>query len=308
MKKKYTIEVPLNSHPIKSLAKLNNNNNIQIYLYGGYPDSPLNGGRFNYTLDNIVIWSKLLFRISKKQLNKVREKFFQNIEQANKNNIPFLLAYTNMFVDDNELNNDNLAPIEKMIELAKQYNVKNGIIVNNIKLDKFLRDKYGDKLVYFSSCTKYVTKDKILSSTETLKLYKADLPKYDYVVLTPQDSRKADLINKFNADEKTKIIAISNSYCSNACNAYQHYEFTSIENKTSLTKVNDFKILSRTMKFAKQQRKVCSATKLAFKKLKIKEIIEMQIKAGIKNFKLGRGYGTEALNELVKLLSSSTLD
>ncbi len=302
MNKKYTIEVPIYSSPLKHLIKFNRLKNINIIMYGGVPDSPFNGGRLNYSLDGLFIWNRFSFGLTKKQLKRAETKFYKTVTKANENGIPFFLAFTNMFVSPQELNGDNLYPVKWLVESSQKYGVKNGIIVNNNILEESIRQRYGHKLFYVSSCTKYVSSHKLLSPQETLKMYIEDSSKYDFVVLTPQDSRRESLIKDVLRDSKCGVIAICNSYCANNCNSYHHYEYTSKMNKKSVNSIGNISTLLGAFNFTIKRALNCSAFFQPFRGGNIENIAEMQLKSGITNFKLGRGFGADFLDHLVSLI------
>lgn len=302
MGKHYTIEVPVNSHPSSHLAKLNQIDGIGIKLIGGIPDSPFNGGRNNFILDRENLFGRLLFGVNKKQLLTAVQRFYENIDKANSNGIPFYLVLTNMFVAQKELNEENLRPIDRLVEYSRKYNVKNGLILNNSLLEDHIRQKYGADLIYVSSCTKYVVPDRILTPRETLKMYLEDIKKYDFVVLTPQDSRREKLIREVVRENPEKIITITNSYCLNTCNCYDHYEYLSHENKESLLHVKSADILIRAARFAIPRIKTCSAYTEMFRRSDYKALAEMQLRSGVIHFKLGRGLGEDFLDSLVSII------
>ncbi len=302
MDKKYTIEVPIYSSPIKQLIKFNRLKNINIIMYGGVPDSTLNGGRLNYSLDGLFIWDRLFFGLTKRQLVKATKKFYKTVTNANENGISFFLAFTNMFVSSKELNEENLYPVKWLVESSGKYGVKNGIIINNQILEDFIRQRYGSKLVYASSCTKYVSPHKILTPEETLSMYLGDSKKYDFITLTPQDSRREGLIKEVLKGSRCETIAICNSYCSYNCNSFYHYEYTSKLNSKSLRDIRNISILFGAFNFIIKRALKCSAFLQPFRQANIKNIAEMQLKSGITNFKLGRGFGADFLGQLVSLI------
>ena len=284
------------------LIELNQLDAIRIIMYGGFPDSPLNGGRFNYSLDGFFLYDRLFFRLTEKQLSKLRDTFDKTVTRANQNRIPFLIAYTNMFVGQDELNEENLKPVQRLVESGQKYGVKNGVILNNKLLEETLRQRYGEELLYVSSCTKYVSPDRILSPQETLRLYLADSGTYDYIVVTPQDSRREKLLKDVLRESKGEVIAICNSYCANACNSYHHYAFMSRENKKSLLDIRIQEVVAGAIRFIAPRVTTCSSIRHVFCKVNSKDIAKMQLKAGIVNFKLGRGLGDHSLDQLVSLI------
>ena len=306
MLKKYIIEVPLYAWPVEHLAKINARGDISITVFGGFPDSPFNGGRTNFSLDGLLC-NRTLFRISDQQLKNITAKFFETVSKINECGMSFCVVFTNIFVSPGELTAENLSPIQWLIDSSKKHGVKNGVILNNELLEEYLREKYSDDLIYISSCTKYVSATKMLSPQETLSMYQQDSAKYDFVVLTPQDSRRENLLKKIRPQDKPKIIAIANSYCSNGCNAYFHYECTSKMNKLSLTdKRTDLYVLAESFKFVLYHIAKCSAFWHIFFPIDVVKIARMQLNAGIVNFKLGRGIGVESLDKLAALIRGAS--
>lgn len=303
--KKYSIEVPLYSTPIGLLSRINRREDIAVVVYGGVPNSPLNGGRNNFTLDRLMLYDRFSFGLTKRQLAKALLKFYETVTKLNQNSISFRAAFTNMFVGTEELNDENLYPLEWLAESGRKYGVKNGVILNNKLLEDFIRRKYDDRLAYVASCTKYVSSQKILTLRETLGMYLEDCAGYDFVCLTPQDSRRAHLLKDAISGVKSKIIAISNAYCSYNCNSYYHYEHTSRENKRSLRAigVTDIAILAGTCVFTWKWAAKCSAWHQLFRRLNVKDMIGMQLNAGIVNFKLGRGFGDTLIDRCVSYIS-----
>lgn len=302
MTKKYTIEVPIYSSPIEHLIGLNRLDDIEIVVYGGVPNSPLNGGRPNFSLDGLFLWNRLFFSLSKNQLAKALAHFYNVLEKANKNGISFRIVFTNMFVEDKELNEENLEPVKRLVESFKKYGTKNGVILNNKRLEDFIRARYGGDLVYVASCTKYVSPDRILSPRETLRMYLEDSRNYDLICLTPQDSRRESLIRDVLRDSKSGTIAISNSYCSNQCNSYYHYVSLSEENKKSLLTTSSLYIIFHALSFVARKAHKCSAFRQLVSQVDVERIAQMQLRAGIVNFKLGRGFGANLIDQLVLLI------
>ncbi|MCD4781723.1 MAG: hypothetical protein K8S27_14435 [Candidatus Omnitrophica bacterium] len=302
MKKKYSIEVPIYSNPLEYLIELNQMDSLDIIMYGGVPDSPLNGGRFNYSLDGLFVLDRFLYRVSEKQLAKITRKFYDTITVANQNGISFLIAFTNIFVGQDELTENNICPVKWLVESGQKHGVKNGLIINNSLLEKHLRDQYGNALLYVSSCTKYVSPEKLLSPRETLAMYVKDSARYDYIVITPQDSRREKLLREVVQKTPGNIIAISNSYCADKCNSYDHYEYMSKENKKSLLTAKSLDIVKGSFSFLIPRSTKCSAFRLPFCKVNIEDIAKMQINSGIVHFKLGRGFGADLLDKLANLV------
>jgi len=312
MNKKYTVEVPIYASPVEHLVKLNRLEGIQIVMFGGVPNSPLNGGRFNYGLDGFFLWNRLFFNLTRSQLSKISSNFYKVVTEANQGGIPFYIAFTNMFVSQEELNEENLAPVARLVASSKKYGVKNGVILNNKLLEDFLRRKYGDSLLYVSSCTKYYSPRKILTPRETLSMYLRDSGAYDFICLTPQDSRRQDLIKDVLAESKSKITAICNTYCGDRCNSYHHYAFISKENKRRLLASGAKEILSgafqmidiigRAFAFIIPRTLTCTAFRTQFCPVDIKKFLWMQLNAGVTNFKLGRGFGDRSIDLVVSLI------
>lgn len=307
MEKKYTIEVPIYSNPLPRLIEINHDQDIGIIMYGGVPDSPFNGGRLNYCLDGVDLNNRSFPQLDKDQLEKISEKFFRTVEEANRNGLPFFYALTNMYVSAEELNEKNLQPLHRLVKWGQTYGVKNGAILYNGLLEDRVRRLFGDQLTYVSSCTKYVSPLKILSPAETLDMYIRDSERYDYVVMTPQDSRRESQIKRVLAASRCPVIAICNSYCSYACNSYYHYDYSSKENKKSLLRIRLWDILTGSCRFFIPRAFTCSAVRLMFRPVDLENITRMQLAAGITHFKLGRGYGSERIDQLVALLKGPSL-
>jgi hypothetical protein len=299
MNKKFSIEVPIYSNSVEYLAEVNKHEDIDIVMYGGVPNSPLNGGRANYCLDGFFLWNRFFFRLSKKQLERVWARFYETLTMANQSGISFRAALTNMFVSREECCDENLSLVAWLVEASGKYGVKNGLILNNKLLEDAIRQKYGDKLVYVSSCTKYVSPERILGPNETLRMYLEDSGKYDFICLTPQDSRREALLKEAAREKKSGIIAICNSYCADTCNSYYHYEYMSKENKRSLLTLGTIPALARAFAFTLPRAPQCPALRQAVCGADIRKLARMQLEAGIVHFKLGRGFGAERIGLLV---------
>lgn len=291
MDKKYKIEAPIYSGTMSQFAKINQMDDISLILYGGIPDSPLNGGRPNFALDGIFLFDRTFLRVTEDQISRLREKFFQTTTEANKNNIPVYIAFTNIFVKDEEMTEHNLYPLQFLVESFQKYGVKNGIIVNNQHLEDCVRKRHGTNLVYVSSCTKYSSADKILAPRETQRMYQEDSGKYEYIVLSPQDSQDATAIKDVIKYNKSGIFAICNIICSRRCNSYQHHELFSNMNKKSLLTYRSFHELGILLKFNWSHVRNCPYATTLSPKAKMIKIIKMQLRAGVTNFKIGRSHG-----------------
>lgn len=302
MSKKYSIEVPLYSYSPDQLDRFNRLPEVAIRVFGGIPDSPLHGGRFNYTLDGQFLWDRFLFKMGRPQLDRVSDKFFRTVRMINAKGIPFHAVLTNLFVEAIDLEDAGLKSIRKLAELGEICGVRNGVIINNRALEDRLRDDFGDRLAYFGSCTKYVDPERILTPRETMTMYRADCGKYEAIVLTPQDSRRESLLRELARENQQKIIVIANTYCSNRCNCYDHYACISRQNKISVLKMSDLKVLFDAAQFTFSRLFICGAVKHCFLPINIRKIVRMQLRAGIVHFKLGRGIGAEKLKELVDLI------
>lgn len=305
MKKKYTIEIPLYASPVERVIEIDRSGHIAIVAYAGFPDSPLNGGRNNFMLDWLSLRHRFSLGITKGQLEQAITSFYRTVARLNQNKIPFRLAFTNMFVSPQELCPENLYPVEWLVRAANQSGIRNGVMINNGLLEDAIRRQYGDALDYVSSCTKYVSPDKILTPQETLGMYERDAGAYDFVCLTPQDSRRQELLRTVSSFPRHNIIAICNSYCADACNSYHHYAFMSRENKRSLLRIGlvDLRILTKGLLFLGRKAPHCSALRQCFTRMPIEALARMQLEAGITNFKLGRGFGDDSIERLVKCIT-----
>lgn len=304
MHKRFSIELPIYSNSIEHLAEIAQAGDIDIVVYGGVPNSPLNGGRLNFSLDGFLLNDKVSLKLSKKQLSKVLTSFYETVAKVNQSRISFRYALTNMYVSPEELNDENLDPVAQLVASSQKFGVKNGLMLNNPLLEDCLRKKYGDQLIYISSCTKYVVPERILTPRETINLYLKDSGKYDFICVTPQDSRRGSLLKEVLSQSQCEVIAICNSYCSNNCNSFHHYHYMSQLNKKSLLNLGLGQVLPGAFTFLYRKRQVfrCSAFRQILGSLDINEIAEMQLEAGITNFKIGRGIGADCLDQLVSLI------
>ena len=300
--KKYTIEVPFYADSMERFARINQIDNIGVTLYGGIPNSPFNGGRANFMLDGLFLLDRFFMRLRKEQLARLMSKFYDTVTKANQNNIPVCIALTNIFIHDEELTEENLYPIQFLVESSQKYGVKNGVILNNKRLEDIVRQRHEDRLIYVSSCTKYVSPHKLLSPRDTQNMYQEDSGKYDYIVLTPQDSRREKVLKNVLQNNKSEVVALCNIFCSNSCNTYGHYELFSQLNKTSLLKIRPTVDLVRVFKYAFSKVFVCPYYRTLFYGPKIEANIKLQLRAGVTNFKLGRGLGQSVIGKLVSLI------
>jgi hypothetical protein len=314
VKKTYRIEVPMYAYSIRHLTGLKRrNDNIEIIIYGGVPDSPLNGGRPNFILDGLLLFDRLFFSLNERQLSRLMSKFYRTLEEANKAGIPFFFACTNLFIDENELTEKNLSPFKKMEELGRKYGLKNGVIVNNKLLEDYLRRTYGDRFIYVSSCTKYVSPVRVLSYKDTLQMYIEDSRNYDFVVMTPQDSQKEGSIKQLiEAVGASKVLTISNAYCGCHCNSYYHYEYTSKINKETLVGINSMHIVKDAFKFSIPKLRTCPVPCNIWSMTRCRRLAAMQVQSGVVNFKLGRGMGQGSIGKIISLIkkqeSGSTIN
>jgi hypothetical protein len=300
--KKYTIEAPIYSDSMECFAEVNRIDNIGVILYGGVPDSPLNGGRPNFMLDGIFLFDRLFLRLTRKQLSKLTSRFYDTVTSANQNNIPFFVTLTNIFIEDEELTEENLYPLQFLVESSQKYGVKNGVILNNKRLEEAVRQRHGDRLVYTSSCTKYFWPHKILSPLDTQNMYQEDSGKYDYIVLTPQDSQRKRVIKNVMRSNKSGIVAVCNVFCSTSCNSYGHYELFSRLNKKSLLTIRPAVDLACAVKFGVSKIFKCPYARTLFFGQKIKANIELQLQTGVTNFKLARLSKVPSIGTIVSLI------
>jgi len=291
------------------LAEISRRGPVSLMLYGGFPDSPLNGGRLNFTLDGCThpgqpLAPEMLQDLSfnRELLAWAKAEFYSTVEEANRNQIAFNLSFTNYFVEEEEINNANLEPVDRLVELGAKHGVCNGIIINSALLEARLRSRHPGSLRYISSCTKYVSPDKLLSPSETIHLYRQDIDRYDFITLTPQHSRDRFVMDRIPERHRDKVIAIVNSYCARGCNSYWHYELISHENKKSLLNYTIQDLTVSAANFSKRYAR-CPALTHRHRDMRLKEKVCRQLGAGIINFKIGRGLGANCLDELVGILT-----
>jgi len=308
----FSIEVPVYAHPVSVLNGIMRRRGISISLYGGYPDSSLNGGRMNFCLDGYIPVGRILAP-EKEENRKARSNllagaqtdYLERIETANRHRIAFNLAFTNYFVEPGELDEARLAPLDRLVESGARHQMRNGVIVANLTLENCLRKRYADALLYISSCTKYVVPERLLTLSEAMRLYRRDMDRYDLVVLTPQHSRNARVLRAMATLGSDKVVAICNSYCAATCNSYWHYEMIARHNKKSLLDYSADDLAAAAAAFQARYPK-CTALKQAGRKMNVAQRVKRQLQAGITHFKVGRGFGDNCLEELVDLLPRSS--
>ncbi|MFA5260891.1 MAG: hypothetical protein WC450_06660, partial [Candidatus Omnitrophota bacterium] len=113
------------------------------------------------------------------------------------------------------------------------------------------------------------------------------------------------LIKDVLQESRCGVIAICNSYCANACNSYHHYAFTSRENKKSILTIRMKDVIPDSIRFIAPRLTTCTSIRHVFWKVNPLPIAKMQLKAGIVNFKLGRGLGEHSLDQIVDLIMES---
>jgi hypothetical protein len=300
---RFFLEIPIHSVPLSRLVEIEDRHPVSFILYGGFPDSPLNGGRANFSLDGSVTRQDGTVALSPETLAAARRRFFATVKEANRRGIAFLLAFTNMLVCEEELTADNLAPVEWIARTGSRHGVLNGVIVNSPALERRLRSSYGRDLQYVSSCTRYFRKDRILSPAETTELYIADSQRYDLVVVTPQDSRRKRVLAALSKKIPNRFAAISNSYCADDCNSFHHYLATSEENKKSLLEYGFSDVLDVANRVCAHYPS-CPVATGGVERLDVRRTTRVQLSTGVTHFKVGRGIGEDGFDDVVGLLTS----
>lgn len=300
-RKRYTIEVPLYTNSLARLVEINGAGLIDVLLYGGFPDSPLNGGRSNFALDGLPPGGRAHDRFSEELVERAHQRFYETVRDANLHGIAFLLAYTNMFVDLNELSERNLAVIRWLCVKGQEHGLRNGVILNNRLLEDHLRREFSSDLMYVSSCTRYVSPHRILGPDETVPMYLEDVRCYDSVVVTPQDSRRPEVLTSLCGKHPAKIIAICNSYCAFTCNSYDHYEMISRDNKKPLEGYRLSDAVGMGLRIASRSSS-CPVITGEVRNLDVSALATMQLACGVQNFKLGRGIGAERVESVIDLI------
>jgi hypothetical protein len=298
----HKIEVPLYAYPVDLLLYVMRSFHVAVSIFGGYPDSPFNGGRNNFLLDGKAPPQFEGECYSKAFIEGVRSEFWDMIDEANRNGIPFFLTFSNMFCDPTELTPTNLEPIERLVQSGNRYKISNGVIINNAFLEQKIRHKYSGQLIFISSCTKYVLPDRLLSIQESIDWFLKDSSQYDYVVITPQLSRNKLALSQLAQECPEKFIAIANTYCSTLCNSYHHYEFTSRQNKIPLHLLRMQDEMVKASEIFAPHMEHCSAVKQINSDMRLQDKVRMQLEAGIRHFKIGRGIGQYCLEELAELI------
>ena len=302
-----TLEVPLCCKPLPLLARLQGLGFLRLVLYGGFPGSPINGGRVNQGFDGLVPAAEASALLAAggeaalgDLLGRARAAFYARAEAANTAGLPLYLAFTSMLVSARELD-EELAPVARLVELGAAHGVKNGVIFYDDGLASRLRQRFGEGLALVSSCTRHFLSDRLLSRSERLARYLADAERADRVVLTHQDSRDAGLMRELVPQLGERLVAICNTYCAAACNSYDHYLMLSEGNK--LRPGDLAGMLAGALRFHRRAGAVCTVP-LCAADLPLAEHVERQLACGVRAFKLGRGAGDDRLDELVGLFAT----
>ena len=298
---RFALEVPLHSYSLQELAAITRRYPIRIDLYGGFPDSPLNGGRPNLVLDGLPRGPGCGTHPSEHAVAQARGMFFQAIEAANRQGIGFLVAFTNMFVEGKELNGENLAPVDWLARTGRSCGVRNGVILNSDRLREYLRWHYADDLRLVGSCTRYFTPERIATPLETIPRYLEDAGRYDLVTVTPQDSRREEVLRVLVERIPEAYSAICNAYCADACNSYYHYAAISRKNKKPIRSQAFADILDLTLDVAVGSTR-CPLMTGEIEHLDVAAIAAMQISTGVTRLKLGRGRGAGKLPEVLEVI------
>ncbi len=291
------IETPLYTGPEKILQRTSSKR-IKIVVYGGYPDSSLNGGRGQW-------YSTLRDGRNKGSGEQSRgnKKFFREaVSRINKLGIPFFLAYSNQLYTDEELEDPtNIEPVDILTNNYVKHGVKNGVVVANPDIRSWVEDRSGGLLETACSCTAFFD-EKPISDVERLKRYGEAAKQHDWVVLTPQDSVRPEILKSIRPNEQ--FYAIVNSHCSIDCNSYWHYFHISVENKRVLGNER-FSMWYREAQDKAAKYKGCPFD-LASADLETNA--KMIFNAGIRNFKIGRQdpvQDKKCLDSVVSILEST---
>lgn len=291
------VEAPLYSYPLEELLWTKFTAGVEIWLYGGYPDSPLNGGRNNFLLDGRAAGKPF----TETSLAEACAAFWATVEEANRSGIPFLLAFTNLFCTPGELTRANLGPLERLAASGARHQVRNGVIINSALLEMTVRARFADALTLVASCTKYVRPDRLLSPPECCEALIRDARSYDHVTITPQLSRNREALERIARECPDQAIAIANAYCAESCNSYHHYAFTSQQNKIPLARFDAREEAAKMAAFAREHSD-CPALQEAQGGARVRDNVCGQLAAGIRHFKVGRGIGQDCLDELAGLI------
>jgi hypothetical protein len=287
--------------PLARLTEIRESHGIDVVLYGGFPDSPLNGGRANFALDDAPTTSGRRPKLSPETLAEARRSFFQTVEEANCRGFAFLAALTNPLVDQDELTAENLAPVEWLISCSRRHGVRNGVIVNNPLLETRLRETHGRDLRYVSSCTRYFEADRILTPRDTIPRYLADAERYDLVIVTPQDSRREPVLRELSRRIPGRFATICNAYCADDCNSYHHYLATGRDNKRPLLEYRVSDMLSTALDVSGHCPS-CPVLTGEVHRMDFRETARRQLAAGVRNLKIGRGFGDDLLEHVVDVV------
>ncbi|MCP4651643.1 MAG: hypothetical protein GY853_16400 [PVC group bacterium] len=172
-------------------------NNEIVSVYGAFPNHIWNGGR---------LITDVPLSIDERE-NMIKE--YNNL------GIEIKFTYTN-----NQLTEKHLVDLDCNMSLDMTCNGKNGIICNSPILEKYIRDKYGDKFKYDLSAT-WTTGQR----RETIQEKKKD---YELVCLPPDHSMNIDMIKEIGV--KQALIIVDETCTANCIYRKLHYDMESTGN------------------------------------------------------------------------------
>lgn len=215
------LEVPVHIGVTPIISKAQEGNSL--IAYGHYGWSPLNGGRYFFS-DKVYDPSVYL-----DQHENIKWQFRNEVLALNRAGVPFFLTYTNLFCSQEELES---SPTTRVFSLLENFFDENGVIVANPYVERYVREHHS-KLKVGSSCQRLSATEEVLDDMGRVDFYTKALEEGDYafVVLTPTDSQKPEIIEKIPAHLREGLVAILNSECGEGCNPYWHYREASLGNK-----------------------------------------------------------------------------
>jgi len=266
---------------------------VGLVLYSGYPGSPLNGGRSNGGVDNTEIpirnanRTTPLTRDQQQRLADIRQDYISRVFKANSLGVPVQLAYTNYFLLEKALEDEESArPIQALIESGHASGVKNDILVANPGIEAWSRKLAGERLSFVLSCSAFFRNDGIVPRDKRIQAYHEAACRYDKVVLTPADSILKEQLVRIRRETLPRMVGLVNSPCREECNSFAHYAVHSAWNILQYDPGNReyLSMYSNCLLRLEAMRTVgCAGTRI-----NIRRRVRVLLSCGVKMLKLGR--------------------
>lgn len=234
----FTVKVPF--HRFYDLDELRPTfqpiDGTNIVFYTGDVNSPLNGGRQNGYVDDLVQdYSTELFKgipclASEPYEDSIanrRERLIAAIKIANVQGYPVHLTMTNLFFEPEVVESNHFEVLTEMVLSSEDTGIRNGVIIANPVIEILVRNIGGSSIDYIKSCTAFVRPASRLRQWERINAYNGAVHEYDSIVITPQDAKKPQILKNIDPEFRDLMNIIVTSFCSDQCNSYHHYAQTS---------------------------------------------------------------------------------